>query len=124
MNALPMLTIERVDTLPALPAADIDRATAFAKQDKAPATRQAYRSDFSIFRVWCMARSVSALPASPETVAGFLAAEAENGMAASTITRRCAAIRHAHKRHAHKLAAFEPPTNSEIARPHYEASGD
>src|SRR5215475_6257156 len=111
MNTLPMLTIERVETLPALPAADIDRATAFAKQDKAPATRQAYRSDFSIFRVWCIARSVSALPASPETVAGFLAAEAENGMAASTITRRCAAIRHAHK-----LAAFEPPTNSEIVK--------
>src|SRR5215472_4648931 len=110
MNALSMLTIERVDTLPALPAADIERATALAKQDKAPAPRQAYRSDFSIFRVWCMARGVSALPASPETVAGFLAAEAENGMAAAaTITRRCAAIRHAHK-----LAAFEPPTNSEI----------
>src|SRR5215468_4847899 len=111
MNALPMLAIERVETLPTLPAADMERATAFTKQDKAPATRQAYRSDFSIFRVWCMARDVSALPASPETVAGFLAAEAENGMAASTITRRCAAIRHAHK-----LAAFEPPTNSEIVK--------
>src|SRR5215471_919563 len=119
MNALSMLTIERVDTLPALPAADIDRATAFAKQDKTPATRQAYRSDFSIFRVWCMARSVSALPASPETVAGFLVAEVDNAIAPSTITRRCAAIRHAHK-----LAEFKPPTNSEIARPHYEASGD
>src|SRR6516164_2893628 len=111
MNALPMLTVERIDTLPTLPAADIERATAFAKQDKAPATRQAYRSDFSIFQIWCMARTVSALPATPEAVAGFLAAEAENGLAASTITRRCAAIRHAHK-----LAGFEPPTNSEIVK--------
>jgi len=102
---------EQVAPQPTLPAADIDRATAFAKQDKAPATRQAYRPDFSIFRVWCMARNVRAIPASPETVAGFLAAEAENGMATSTITRRCAAIRHAHK-----LAAFEPPTNSEIVK--------
>jgi hypothetical protein len=32
-------------------------------------------------------------------------------MAASTIIRRCAAIRHAHK-----LAEFEPPTNSEIVK--------
>jgi len=31
MNTLPMLAIERVETLPALPAADIDRATSFAK---------------------------------------------------------------------------------------------
>jgi hypothetical protein len=38
------------ETLPALPAADIDRAAAFARQDKAAATRAAYRSDFARFR--------------------------------------------------------------------------
>jgi len=106
-----MLTVERIETLPALPAADVDRATAFANQDKAPATRTAYRGDFTRFRLWCMARNVSALPASAETVAGYLAAEAEAGLAASTIGRRCAAIRHAHK-----LAGHEPPTNIEAVK--------
>jgi len=111
MSTLPTLTIERTDTLPALPAADIKRAAAFAKMDKAKSTRAAYRSDFVIFRAWCMSRNVNALPTSPETVAAFLASEAEAGMAAATIARRCAAIRHAHK-----LADFEPPTNSEAVK--------
>jgi hypothetical protein len=44
-------------------------------------------------------------------VAAYLAHEAESGRAASTITRRRAAIRYAHR-----LADFEPPTNSEHVR--------
>jgi site-specific recombinase XerD len=64
-----------------------------------------------VFRAWCVGRGVKALPSSPETVAAFLAHEAANGSAASTVTRRCAAIRYAHR-----LAEFEPPTNSERVR--------
>src|SRR6516165_2707237 len=109
MTALPALTIERNDL--ALPAADLEAAAAFARQEKAPATRRAYRSDFAAFRVFCLARGVEALPARPETVAAYLAHEAEKGSAASTITRRCAAIRYAHR-----LADLEPPTNSEHVR--------
>src|ERR1700726_3676634 len=86
-------------------------AAAFARAEKAPATRAAYRSDFTLFRAWCAGKGVNALPASAETVAAFLAHEAERGSAASTITRRCAAIRYAHR-----LAEFEPPTNSERVR--------
>jgi hypothetical protein len=49
MNALliPPLSAE---SLPALPAADIDRATYYARQDKAPATRAAW---FSIRGTLC-----------------------------------------------------------------------
>jgi integrase len=94
-----------------VPAADLESAAAFARNEKAPATRAAYRSDFALFRVWCLAKGVNALPASPETVAAFLAHEAERRSAASTITRRSAAIRYAHR-----LADFEPPTNSEKVR--------
>jgi hypothetical protein len=54
------------------------------------ATRAAYRSDFAMFREWCQSKGVNALP---------------------TITRRCAAIRYAHR-----LADLEPPTNSEHVR--------
>jgi hypothetical protein len=55
--------------------------------------------------------TIDALPARPETVAAYLAHEAEKGSAASTITRRCAAIRYAHR-----SADLEPPTNSEHVR--------
>ena len=48
------------------------------------------------------------LPASAETVAGFLAASAKEGMKASTIGRRCSAIRYAHK-----LAGFANPADDE-----------
>ena len=64
-----------------------------------------------MFRKWCTGKGVSALPASPATVAAFLAHEADRGSRAATITRRCAAIRYAHR-----LADLEPPTNSEHVR--------
>jgi len=109
MTDLPAIMIEH--QAPALPVADLESAATFARNEKAPATRAAYRSDFAMFRTWCGAKGVNALPASPETVAAFLAHEAERGSAASTITRRGAAIRYAHR-----LAELEPPTNSERVR--------
>jgi site-specific recombinase XerD len=96
---------------PALPIADLDRAAQYARAEKADSTRRAYRDDFNKFRVWCLARGVDALPATAETVAAFLASEAEAGLKPSTIQRRACAIRYAHK-----LADFEPPTNSESVR--------
>jgi site-specific recombinase XerD len=106
MNALviPPLSNEQV---PALPVADLDRAAFFARQDKAPATRAAYRADFAAFQAFCHSRGVASLPATPETVAAYLANEAEAGLKPSTISRRCAAIGYAHK-----LAGHEPPTHS------------
>src|SRR5262249_28050652 len=107
MNALVIPSLSS-EWLPALPAADIDRAKTFARQDKAPATRSAYRSDFASFQTSCHSRGAVSLPATPETVAAYLASEAEAGLKPSTISRRSAAIRYAHK-----LANHEPPTNSE-----------
>jgi hypothetical protein len=110
MNALviPPLSVEQQ---PALPVEDIDRAANFARQDKAPSTRAAYRAAFAAFRAWCALRNVASLPATPETVAGFLASKAEAGLKPSTIGRRCSAIKYAHK-----LANLEPPTNSEMVK--------
>jgi site-specific recombinase XerD len=110
MNAL-ILTSPSADQLPGLPIDDIARAANFARLDKAESTRQAYRSDFAIFTRWCASKGVCPLPATAETVAGFLAAQAEAALAASTITRRGAAIRYAHK-----LAGHEPPGNSEAVK--------
>src|SRR5580700_10480605 len=80
-----------------LPAREVAAAAEYARLEKAAATRRAYRSDFELFRAWCAERHVSVLPASPESVAAFLAHEAERQVRPSTIDRRVAAIRYAHK---------------------------
>ena len=63
---------------------------------KATATRKAYWTDFDIFGLWCQDRGFASLPAAPETVAAYLAFEAQRGTKPSTIGRRCAAIRYVH----------------------------
>jgi site-specific recombinase XerD len=60
-----------------------------------------------LFKVYCEAKGLSALPASPEIVAAYIAAEAKTAKP-STIGRRIAAIRYAHK-----LAGIETPTDAE-----------
>jgi Phage integrase, N-terminal SAM-like domain len=90
---------------------DLEDAASYARAEKATATRRAYNSDFVAFRAWCEAKDLIPLPAWPETVAAFLASEAKRGVKASTIGRRVAAIRYAHK-----LAGHEPPTNCEAVK--------
>jgi site-specific recombinase XerD len=89
----------------------LDRASDFARAEKAPNTRRAYTTDFAAFRAWCAGRGVSALPATAEIVAAFIGAEADRGIKASTIGRRVAAIRYAHK-----LACLPAPTEVEAVR--------
>jgi site-specific recombinase XerD len=93
--------------LPAALGPDLAAAIDLAKAEKAPSTRKAYGTDFRIFREWCEARGVASLPAAPETVAAYLAAQAGNSKA-STLGRRVAAIRYAHK-----LAGLALPTDAE-----------
>jgi site-specific recombinase XerD len=94
-------------TLPAALGPDLAAAMGLAKAEKAASTRKAYGTDFRLFKEWCDARGVSALPAAPETVAAYLAAHATSSKA-STLGRRIAAIRYAHK-----LAGYAVPTDAE-----------
>jgi site-specific recombinase XerD len=104
-----LIVIEGGDLLAAL-GPDFAAAFDLAKAEKAPATRKAYGSDFRLFKVYCDAKGVSALPAAPETVASYIAAEAQTSKP-STIGRRIAAIRYAHK-----LAGLDTPTDAEGVR--------
>jgi site-specific recombinase XerD len=108
-------TVTDVGTLTLVAAEVVERETAaavaFALADKADATRRAYRSDFQRFDAWCIARGVTAIPAEPHVVAAFLASEAEAGTKPSTLARRVAAIRYAHR-----LDGHEPPTSAEAVR--------
>src|ERR1700689_1191128 len=100
--------IEAPQQLPAALGPDLAAAVDLAKAEKALSTRKAYGTDFRIFKVWCDGKGVSSLPAIPETVAAFLAAEAGAGVNPSTLSRRVAAIRYAHK-----LGGLETPTDAE-----------
>jgi site-specific recombinase XerD len=102
---------ETAQTLPAALGPDLTAAVDLATAEKALSTRKAYGTDFRLFKTWCDAKGVSSLPASPETVAAFLAAETGNGTKPSTLARRVAAIRYAHK-----LAQLDTPTDSEAVK--------
>ena len=99
--------IESAQNLPAALGPDLASAIDLAQAEKAASTRKAYRTDFRLFKAWCDDKRVSALPAASETVAAYLAAEALTAKP-STLGRRLAAIRYAHR-----LAGFPLPTDAE-----------
>ena len=94
-----------------LTAADQAAIHDYALAEKSAATRRAYRSDFAAFTAWCAGRELEPIPAAPETVAAFIADQANAGFRASTLGRRVAAIAYAHA-----LAGLEPPTSSKAVR--------
>ncbi len=106
-----LTVIDAGQNLPAALGPDFVAAVDLAKAEKALSTRKAYRTDFRIFKAWCDGKGVSALPAGPETVAALLAHEAGTGTKPSTLGRRIAAIRYAHK-----LAHLDTPTDSEAVK--------
>jgi integrase len=73
-----------------------DAAAQYRRASRAENTRRAYRAGVARFTEWCAAHSRTALPASPETVAAFLAAEARAELAVNTLRLRHAAIRYMH----------------------------
>ena len=77
-------------------AAALTAARRYADERYSDATRRAYDHDWRAFEAWCADADVRALPADPDTVAAFLAAGADRGLAASTLTRRLAALRLVH----------------------------
>src|SRR5450755_4206547 len=103
--------VEPAQNLPVALGPDLASAVDLAKAEKALSTRKAYGIDFRIFRAWCDGKGVASLPAAPETVAAFLAGQAGSGTKPSTIGRRVAAIRYAHK-----LAGVPAPTDDEAVK--------
>jgi hypothetical protein len=94
-----------------LDAADIAAVLDYAERAKAANTRLAYASDWRHFSRWAAVRGATPLPCPPGLLCAYLAAEAEAGRRASTITRRAAAIAFAHR-----ARGYEPPTTSAAVR--------
>jgi site-specific recombinase XerD len=82
-----------------------DAAAQYRRASRSENTRRAYRAAVARFTEWCAIHRRTALPASPETVAAFLAAEARRELAVNTLRLRQAAIRYLHL-----LAGYPPPT--------------
>jgi integrase len=94
-----------------LPLEDLaDRAQRFAESSTADSTRRAYASDLRDFGAFCLAHALAAFPASPQTVATYVADLAPRAKA-STLRRRLAAIAVTHRR-----AGLESPSAHRIVR--------
>ncbi|MBC8162374.1 MAG: tyrosine-type recombinase/integrase [Roseiflexaceae bacterium] len=89
--------------VPADPAdrAELQRTTAAAQayiaESLAPNTIKAYQSDWADFTAWCAKHQREPLPAIPHTVILYLSHLAQLGRKPSTIERRCASIKQAHR---------------------------
>jgi len=92
------------------PLPSLERAREFARQSKAENTLRGYRGDWKHFCGWCEARNLCPLPASPETVAAYIA-ECAGHLKVGSIQRRLNAIAEAHK-----AMALESPTSTGMVR--------
>ena len=84
----------------------IERARAYIHAAKAPATLRAYRTDFEDFTRFCKGHNLPYLPATPTTVALYIADRA-GSLRSATITRRLTSITKAHQ-----AAGFEASPSS------------
>lgn len=72
-------------------------------------TLRGYRADFGLFDAWCGENGRKPLPASPRTVAAFIAFDAQKS-SSSTLRRRLASIRKVHR----LLRLVNPVTDEEV----------
>jgi len=91
-----------------IPSPSLDQVREYIRASKSDNTIRGYQNDWRQFCGWCELRHVGPLPASPETVAAFIADCAER-LKVGSIQRRLNAIAEAHK-----AARMESPTHSGI----------
>ena len=82
---------------PALNTHLTEQVAAAVAKSKRPNTLRAYKSDLAAFSSWCVSNGLTALPASPDTVAAYLADQVARGLKVSTVRRHLATISKAHR---------------------------
>jgi site-specific recombinase XerD len=88
--------------LPAIADQAGERARAYVRASRAESTRRAYSADWRNFTAWAASAGLAPLPASPETVGLYLAAEAAR-LRPGTLARHLVAITAAHRAAGHQL---------------------
>jgi site-specific recombinase XerD len=96
------LPVATAAALPAIVQAAADRARDYIRESRAANTRRAYAADWQAFAAWCAGAGLEPLPAAPETVALYLADQAQH-LAVGTLGRRLVAITAAHRAAGHQL---------------------
>ncbi len=87
-----------------------ERAREYARASRSASTLKAYRIDWADFEAWCAGQQLAALPATPDTVAAYIAAQAGSHKA-STIQHRLSSISMRHQ-----TAGYDSPTKNELVR--------
>lgn len=88
-----------------------ESVTDFLRESRAPNTRRAYRAALAAFSAFCESSGCTAIPASPQTVAAYLARQARDGRRCSTVSVHAAAITYAHR-----VAGHPNPCDSALVR--------
>ena len=83
----------------------------YAQQSLSFSTRKFYAIDCRIFANWCKSHQFEVMPALSQVAAAFIADQAANGIAPSTLNRRLAAIKLAHE-----SAGYESPTKDKLVQ--------
>jgi site-specific recombinase XerD len=96
------LPVATAAALPAIVQAAADKARDYIRESRAANTRRAYAADWQAFAAWCAGAGLEPLPAAPETVALYLADQAQH-LAVGTLGRRLVAITAAHRAAGHQL---------------------
>jgi len=91
--------------------ANLERYAAAARGAFAGNTERALRADTAIFAAWCGANGRAALPAAPDTVAGFIDAMRHAEKKPATIRRYVSSIAHMHR-----AAELASPAGSNAVR--------
>lgn len=91
-----------------LPSALVSAASGYIAAARAPNTRKAYARAWAAFSDWCQDHGRTALPASLETVAGWMADLATAGKTPATINTYLAAVVVAHRTAGHTLDRKSP----------------
>ena len=91
-------------------ATNLEKARQYLSSSTAENTKRAYRADWQHFLTWCEGRNLAALPASPETIALYLA-DLAGEFKTSTISRRVIGIKRAHL-----AAGHISPTESDLVK--------
>jgi len=105
-----VVAVNRTKGADLVPSPSIERAREFARQSKAENTLRGYRGDWKDFCRWCGQRELCPLPASPETVAAYIA-ECAGRLKVGSIQRRLNAIAEAHK-----AVGIDSPTSAGMVR--------
>ncbi|GEO01849.1 hypothetical protein NSE01_36810 [Novosphingobium sediminis] len=105
-----LLDITPVDPGAALPTVDA-AVLDVAERAMSANSWRALRADLKVFSTWAASTGAATLPASPETVAAFLRAQADAGKKAATLARYASSIARAHA-----LANQPDPTRAELVR--------